>query len=455
MNTKAYLKILLADDESIIHETIGGYLENSGHIVDKEFNGKSALSKIFLNDYDIAFVDVCMPEIDGITLLQNLQMNESDLPVVIISGHASMDMVIDALRSGAADFLIKPIKLIDLDAVLERSLQVANLKKEKRQLKATVKGMQDLEKLRYGWKYMIGNSDETNRIRQEIIKYSEASVDTILITGETGTGKEIVAREIHDHIYSDTRPFIAVSCPALPDSLVESEIFGHVKGAFTGALENKAGYFELADNGTLFLDEIADLSLPAQSTLLRVIETRELRRIGGSKETKVNVRVIAACNLSLEKMIADGKFRSDLFYRINKFVIHLLPLRERRDDIMPIAEHFMSSFSKSFGKEIIGFSKSAMDFLINYDYPGNIRELRNIIERSVLLSSNKIIESELLRMNSISNQIIRGNDPNDNMERENIIKGLNECKWNRRSTALHLGIPYSTLRRRMEALNIK
>ncbi|RQW09441.1 sigma-54-dependent Fis family transcriptional regulator [candidate division KSB1 bacterium] len=337
-------------------------------------------------------------------------------------------------------------------------MQLLKLRQEGRHLRETIRGLQRADEYRLGLGGIVGASEATQKVRQQIQQVVDAGLETILLIGETGTGKEVVARGIHALANPNkSSPFIAVSCPALPDTLVESELFGHMKGSFTGATTDRAGYFELADGGTLFLDEIADLSAAAQATLLRVLETRQLRRVGGGKEIQVNVRVIAASNVDLEKHIEAGKFRRDLYYRLNVFTIQLTPLRERRSDIIPLAEHFLTLFATSKSLPISGLAAEAKQLLLNYDFPGNARELRNIIERAAVLCKSNPILPEHLNLPSISKDICltKPIDSSTDHERAIILNALENAKWNRRKAAASLGMPYSTLRFKMERLGIK
>ena len=302
------LRILLVDDEQIIHETLGEYLVDIGAQVTSLFDGNSAVENIEGADYDLMLVDLRMPGIDGFGLLERVQQIQPEMSVVIITGHGSMDTAIQALRMGAADFLPKPIKLLELDAVVEKALRIRDLRKEKRHLRETIGGIQKTGGLREGNRALIGVSRATEALRDQIKRGVEADCDSILIEGEIGTGKEVVAREIHFQATSEQSPFIAVSCPALPEALVEAELFGHTKGAFTGAATDRSGYFEMADGGTLFLDEVGDLSPAAQAKLLRVLETRRFRRVGGTKEIEVKVRVVTAINRPLRTWCAKACF---------------------------------------------------------------------------------------------------------------------------------------------------
>jgi len=460
------LRILIADDEEIVRHTLGHYLRELGHEIDEAMDGVQALKKIDKGDYDLALVDVRMPGMDGLTLLGKIRDLNSDTSVVIITAHGNMEMTIKALRLGAADFITKPVKLFELDAVVEKSLRVRSLQQQARRLHETIGGLQSLDQIRTGNRHFIGASAETDRVTEQIKRIVAAGCDSILITGETGTGKEIVAREIHFSAGPNDSPFIAVSCPALPDTLVESELFGHMKGSFTGASADRAGYFELADGGTLFLDEVGDLSAPAQATLLRVLETRTLRRVGGSKEITVNVRVIAATNAPLDQFIEKGKFRQDLYYRLNTYAIHLSPLRERREDILPLARHFLTSYSLSRGLKFEGISKEAEQVLLNYDYPGNARELRNMVERAAILSLSGRIEPEHLYLPPGSTDRTKPalgpeaaekkpSPVSGGEERDRILAALESTRWNRRQAARELGMPYSTFRFKMQKYNIR
>ncbi len=445
------LNILIADDEAIVHTTLGGYLKDMGHIIESVHDGDHALKMIEKNDYDIALVDFKMPGMDGLQLLKRAQKLKPELSVVLVTAHGTMKTVIQALRLGAADFLIKPVKLTELDVVVEKSHRLRQLRQKERYLKEKIRGIQTSEYLRNMNRKFIGESQIAKRVRESIRQAVNAKVETILITGETGTGKEVVAREIHFRSHTDEKAFIAVNCLALPESLMESELFGHIKGAFTGAVADKTGFFELADQGTLFLDEIADLSLAAQAKLLRVLETRTLRKIGGTKEIHLTVRVITATNVSLESHIENGKFRQDLFYRLNLFPIQIPPLRERRNDIPQLAEHFLKLYKLRTGKHLTGFSKKAMELLLQYDYPGNVRELQNIVERGAILSDQENIQDKHI----IIQPIFRKDDipvpekSEKRSEREKILHALEVSRWNRRKAAKLLKIPYSTFRHKM------
>ena len=307
-------------------------------------------------------------------------------------------------------------------------------------------------------RYLVGDSPATQEVRERIRQAVEANVDTILLTGETGTGKEVVAQEIHFQASLEEQPFIAVNCSALPESLVESELFGHVKGAFTDATADRAGYFEMANNGTLLLDEIADLPLDIQTKLLRVLDTRTLRRIGGTQEIAFQERIISAFNRDPPQLVKSGQFRSDLFHRLNVFPIHLTPLRNRSKDILPLGNHFLDAYTARSGRSFDGFSEEAKSSLLDYQYPGNVRELRNIVERTAILCPPEVslIGAEHLDIQEYPSEELpsQSDQSSDENEYERILRTLEENQWNRSRVAKKLGIPYSTLRYKMDKLGI-
>ena len=456
------LHILLADDEEIVHRTLADYLVNAGHQVDDALDGKAALKLAEENDYDLALLDVRMPGMDGLSLLDRIQETRPDTSVVIITGHGDMATAVQALRSGAADLLTKPIDLLELDAALEKASRVRSLRRDKRRLRDTITTIQEAQSLGIGNTRLTGASPATQRAREQIRQAVEAQCATILLSGETGVGKEVAAREIHAQAEAasgspDEGPFIAVSCPALPETLAESALFGHVKGAFTGADADRAGYFEAADGGTLFLDEIADLSAPVQATLLRALEARTIFRIGSAKEVRVDIRIIAATNRDLKTLVESGTFRDDLFHRLNVFTIRLLPLRERREDIVPLAEHFLSTYAAARDLHSDGFSSEAKALLADYDYPGNARELRNLVERAAILCREGQIQAQHIVLGEPTQTAPTGEPPEavEDDERTRITKALDQARWNRRQAAELLSMPYSTLHYKIKRLGIK
>ena len=445
------LHILVVDDEAIVHETLGDYLVQCGHAVRCAREGQEALACLEREYFDLVLLDILMPRMGGLELLSRIQRLYPEISVVMISGHGTMETAIQALRLGAVDFLTKPIRLLELDAVLEKSTRVRRLSMERNRLKETICHLQGNHPSTRSAPQVLGTSRQTEVVREQILLSARAGCDTVLVCGETGTGKEVVARQIH--FQSDVReqPFIAVSCPALPDTLVESELFGHVRGAFTGAAGDRIGCFELANGGTLFLDEVADLSAGAQAKLLRVLETRMVRRIGGNREIAVDVRVVAATNTQLETLVERGRFRQDLLYRMNAFAIYLAPLRDRREDILPLARQFLADFAGARGMHFEGISPQAEEHLTSLELPGNARELRNMVERASILSGGGWLLPEHF-LPPFAGTPAPPRSPRRTTpaaaagERERILASLQAARWNRRQAAKTLGMAYSTLR---------
>ena len=454
MSAPKPLKILLADDEEIVRETISGYLRDAGQQVENARDGVAALKSIKTHDYDLALIDLVMPGMDGLAVLRKAVEIRPEMPVVIITGHPDLETAVTALRLGAADYLGKPIKLAELEAVLQRARYLRTLCHDRRHVPKTARRIPPPACPRADQGELVGISPAANEVRRQIREAVEAGCEMVLITGETGTGKEVTAREIHFQAAAADDPFVAVSCPAFADSLLESELFGHVKGAFTGATEERAGCFEQANGGTIFLDEAGDLSLAAQAKILRVLETRSLRRVGGSEEIAVSVRAIAATNAPLEELVHSGRFRRDLFYRLNAYSIHLLPLRQRREDILPLAEYFLAGYAAEKGLFLEGFEADAAARLQEYDFPGNARELRYLVQRAALLCRSGRVLAEHLALPAKSGPA-RSDRSGEEQERAILLDALEESRWNCRHAAQRLGLPYSTLRYKMCRLGIK
>ncbi|MBF0397426.1 MAG: sigma-54-dependent Fis family transcriptional regulator [Desulfobacterales bacterium] len=445
------IEILIIDDEEIICESLSDFLQKMGHSVQCCNCAEEAIEITKNKEFDVIFIDIRLPKMDGITLLKKF----NDLPfnpsIIIITGHGTMDMAIQALRLGASDFLKKPIKFYDLEAALERSLRLLRFSHEKIRLKATI----DAICARSISDFIIGESKAIIELRENIKLAANSKVKNIIILGETGTGKEVAARALHNLSYGHLSPFFALNCPAIPESLMESELFGHHKGAFTGAVSDRLGAFELAHGGTLFLDEISDLNLNTQAKLLRVLETRSFRRVGSSRERNVDVSVIAASNSNLIKLMEKGKFRSDLYFRLNIFHIEIPPLRERKADIIPLSNHFLINFCKS--KKInVKLSLKAKEKLYNYHFPGNVRELKNIIERAIILSDGANILKEHIIILSDHNETIACNIKNNTLPKEGqaILDVLKKNRWNRIKSAKELNISYEKLRWLIKKYNL-
>lgn len=442
------LSILLVDSEESIHQAVGTYLQEAGHQVEYARDSAGAMEALARTDYDLLLTSLLVPGLDGRTLLARCQELRPGIPIAVTvpSNRPSLEAAIQAMRAGAMDALIKPIRLLDLDRLLDRTTAV-QIQQESAFLRA--EGSQGHR--------LIGTSKAMRRVQEQIAQAVRAKCETILITGETGTGKELVAQEVHATGSTLSDPFIAVSCPTLTETIMASELFGSVRGAFTGAIVDRPGYFEQAQGGSLFLDEIADIPISGQATLLRVLETRTLRRVGGSKLITVDVRVIAATNASLEALMAAGRFRRDLFHRLNLYQIQLPPLRDRREDILPLAEHFLAVYTASRGLSVGGFAPDAQDLLIDQPFPGNVRELRYLVERAVMACSEGRIRATHLTLGLSSSEERPLPTPgtlNGDPTSTDLIRVLDAVRWNRREAARRLGLPYATLRYRMQKLGI-
>ncbi|MFW5857007.1 MAG: sigma-54-dependent transcriptional regulator [Planctomycetota bacterium] len=462
------LVLLIVDDESAIRESLSTFLRKLGHETLTAADADAALATAReRNDIDLALLDIRLPGLGGFELFERLRGILPDLCVIMVSGHGTMDSAIEAMRLGAADFLRKPVELLDLEAAVERAGRFLRLEREERRLRGTIQALQrDDDATAAGpLDAIVGRSDATADVRHHLAVAAEARCANLLVTGPTGTGKEVVARAFHG--LARDGPFIAVNCPALPASLVESELFGHVRGAFTGATDERIGAFELAQAGTLFLDEIADLPLDAQAKLLRVLETRTVRRVGGAREVDLDVTVVAASNRPLDALVAEQRFREDLYYRLNVFEIHLRDLRERPADILPLARHFVQAVSRRTGHAAAELAPGAEAALLEYDYPGNARELRNIIERALMLARGGTIQAEHLNLPSqdrtgsrlaeesqpiAKSDIAAVSDQARAAEREATatLDALESAGWNRRRAAEALGISYEALRWRIK-----
>jgi len=376
-------RILIVDDEEIVIRSCRRILSDSAYSVDSAPNGTEALRKVEESEYDLMVLDIMMPGIDGLEVLQQVKERHPDVDVIMVTGLSQIQTAVKAMKLGAFDYLSKPFDPDELKHVVDRALERRRLLQENRNLKTEVGS-------KYRFENIIGSSAPMQAVYGLIAKCAPTNT-TVLITGESGTGKEMIARAIHYNSLRKDQPFVTVDCNTLSENLLESELFGHTKGSFTGAVANKRGMFEVANNGTLFLDEFGNIPLSTQAKLLRVIQEREFRPVGSTVVQKTNVRLVAATNKDLKAMVAEGTFREDLYYRINVFPIHAPALRERRDDIPALAFHFLKTFCNELEKPVPEISEAAMSTLVNYDWPGNVRELENTIHRAVILASDKAI----------------------------------------------------------------
>jgi two-component system response regulator PilR (NtrC family) len=449
-------KILVADDEQSMREFLDIMLKKEGYKVSLASNGEE-VTKLVENDlFDLVLMDIRMPKLDGISALKKIKANTPETIVIMITAYASADTAIKAMKEGAYDYITKPFKVEEIKLIIKNALEKKNLQKENILLKQAVRD-------RFHFGNIIGQSPKMVALYDLLEKVSPTKTN-ILITGESGTGKELVAKAIHYNSPRKEKPFVTLNCGAIPESLIESELFGHMKGAFTDAIATKKGLFEVADEGTIFLDEISELPLLMQVKLLRVLQDKEFKRVGGTEDIRVDVRIIAATNKELEEAVKEKRFREDLFYRLNVIQIKLPPLRDRREDIQILANHFLKKYSQELSKNILKISPEALQILLNYEYPGNVRELQNIIERAVALESSSdltahnlssyLSEQPLLRKGPIDIEI-----PNDgidlekmveDLERTLLLKALDKTKGIKKKAAELLHINFRSMRYRLE-----
>lgn len=439
-------KILVVDDEKIFRESLFHWFEEEGFDVTPVDSGEEALKVYDVDMFDIILLDIKMPGMSGLELLAKIKQIDPHATVIMITAFASVSTAIQALKEGAYDYVTKPVDPDELTHLIHKALKDKELLRENIKLRERIDDLIKPDNL-------IGESPQMRKIYELINTVANADT-TVLINGESGTGKELVAKAIHINSPRKYFPMITVNCGALPETLLESELFGHERGAFTGAQYKRKGKFEIADNGTIFLDEIGLVSPKTQIDLLRVIETKHFTRVGGNDLIPSNFRVICATNEPLEQLVKEGRFREDLFYRLNVFSITIPPLRERRDDIPLLAEHFLKKFSEGMNRSIRGISKDAMEFLMNYDWPGNVRELENAIERAVVIRRSGDIKAEDLPFNIH----VHKNDEEENLEaieKKHIIKMLEKYGYNISKVAKVLGIDRVTLYNKMSKYNIE
>ena len=450
--------IHIIDDEPIIHEVLGDLLFTEGYEVEMSSNGEEALAKHSSQAFDLVLLDLLMPGMDGIEVLKILKKMDPYAVIIIITAYASIESAISAMKIGAFDYIQKPFKHDELLLTVKRAVDHKRLQDENIRLK-------DELKRKFSFENIIGKSKVMQNVF-ETIKAAAPTRSTILILGESGTGKELVARAIHQNSDRAAYPFIVVNSGSLPPDLLESHLFGHVKGAFTGAVSQKKGLFEAAEKGAIFFDEISSLNLETQAKLLRVMQDREFMRLGGTKTIKVDVRVVAATNSTLEDLIKQKRFREDLFYRLNVIKIELPSLRERKEDIPLLVKHFLDIYSKENKKEIIGVTEDVMEILEDYDWPGNIRELENLIERAVVLTKSKVIVRESLppfllsppheeeKLHSSLKDELNLKEQIQSFQKKAIIEALRKSNGVQKKAASLLGIKPTTLNEMIKRLKI-
>ncbi len=454
-------RILVVDDEESIREFLEIRLKKDGSEVTLAEDGQKAKDLLSKKTFDMIISDLQMPHVTGIELLKHVKESYPDTVFMLITAFGTTETAVEAMKMGAYDYLTKPFKIDEVRMNIQNALRSRNLEVENRSLK------KELVK-EYSFQNMVGNSAAMHSI-YDMVKRVALTPTNVLITGESGTGKEVVAKAIHYNGPLKDRPFVTVNCGAIPENLMESEMFGHKKGSFTGAVADKAGLFEVADGGTLFLDEVGELPLTIQVKLLRAIQERVIRRVGATDDNKVDVRIIAATNRNLEEMVQKGGFRQDLFYRLNVINIKTPSLRERRDDVPLLAVHFLKKYNDRLNKTIGGISTEAMEILKKYDYPGNVRELENLIERTVALEGGATILPESLppmvntssgRKMASSNEIEIGDDGVDldkvmgQIEKELLVKAIHAAGGVKKRAAKLLHISFRSMRYRIEKYNL-
>ncbi|MCC7125516.1 MAG: sigma-54-dependent Fis family transcriptional regulator [Acidobacteria bacterium] len=453
--------ILVVDDEPGVRSSVAGVLRDEGFEVEAVGTGEDCLDRVAQHSYDVIVLDIWLPGIDGLITLQRLKEREVDAQVVIISGHGNIESAVRAIKMGAFDFIEKPLSLEKTVLVVRNALRQRDLESENRALRARVDRQFT----------MIGDSAVMRRLREQVAMAAPTN-GRVLILGENGTGKELVARAVHQSSRRRAGPFVEVNCAAIPEELIESELFGHARGAFTGAVADKPGRFEQAHGGTIFLDEIGDMSLKTQAKVLRVLQEQVMERVGGTQRIRVDVRVLAATNKDLTVEIREGRFREDLYFRLNVIPIFVPPLRERRDDIPLLAEHFMALMAAEYGRRPKRFAPEAIARLQHYAWPGNVRQLRNTVERLIIMvAADTITALDLaflgrddnggmavwpgeLPTPSLSPTVGKLAEARDQFEREYILRALSASQGNMSRTADILGLERSNLYKKMRAFGI-
>ncbi len=455
--------ILAVDDEQDFVQTLSDILNKDGYSVVTSCSGYEALQMLSIRPFDLVVLDLHMPLISGVDTLKRIHKIDPGLPVIILTADTTVNTIVEAMKLGAYDYFAKPIEWEKLEIAIRNALVTRELRSEVRRLKGQLQN-------KFGFDQVVGKSKKMLEVFSSLERVIDTDV-TVSIRGESGTGKELLARAVHFNGTRKNRPFVAVNCAAIPENLLESELFGHERGSFTGAVQRRIGKFEQANGGTLFLDEIGDMAHSTQVKILRVLQERQFQRVGGSELVSVDVRVISATNKQLEEEMKNGRFREDLYYRISVYPIVVPPLRQRRDDIALLAAFFMEKYNKEYRRKVKAILPQTMDYLMSYDWPGNVRELENILERSFLNSSDGILLPEhlpitltsfrepmsngdtfidLKKVVSLTNRIT----PLKELEREVLVQALRLTNYNMSTAALELGIGRTTLYRKLEKYRI-
>jgi two-component system, NtrC family, response regulator AtoC len=446
----SHSRVLVIDDDALMREFVEEALVRKGYEVETAHGGPEGLDALKRTTFDVVVTDLKMTPIDGIAVVREVRRESADTACIVMTAYGTIQTAVAALKEGAQDYILKPFDPDELEIAVSRALDRERLLRENRYLRAELNHD-------YDFGLMVGESPAMRQVYDDIRKVSRSRA-TVLVRGETGAGKELVARAIHYNSPRREGPFIKVNCAALSAGLLESELFGHEKGAFTGAHERKIGRFELADTGTLLLDEISEINTDLQPKLLRALQEREIERVGGASPIQVDARIVCTSNRNLEEAVESGQFRSDLFFRLNVIPIVLPPLRDRREDIIPLMDHFLARYAQENGRNIDGYAPETKDLFLRYHWPGNVRELQNAIERAVVLSTERVLGPEHF---SLGEQAPKGSARRDGvavaigttvaeMERELILKTLEYCSQNRTRAAEMLGISVRTLRNKIK-----
>ena len=456
--------ILIVDDELSMRELLEYMLKREGYRVDCAENGRKAVALVGQNNYDLLLCDIRLGDISGLDVLRACKKHHPGTVVIMISAYASTEIAVEAMNEGAYDYVPKPFNKDELLETVAKALKLRTIEQEKELLEGELK-----RSLNFGM--IVGNSPAMQYIYKMIRQVSKTKTN-VLITGESGTGKELIARAIHMESDRRGQPFVAINCGGIPETLMESELFGHKKGSFTGAIQDKPGLFQEAHRGTIFLDEIGELSPPIQVKLLRAVQEKTVRPVGGTEDVSVDIRIVSATNKSLEKEVIAGKFREDLFYRLNVIEIKVPALRDRKADLKPLSQHFLEKYAREMGKEINKLSSYALDMMLKYDFPGNVRELENLLERSVALSTTNIILPDSLALSVHKRRWIEGIKDRrfdvdevskgvaldsilEEIEAAYLKKALDCSRGNKNRAAELLGISFRSLRYRLEKLRLE
>ena len=444
-------RVLIVEDEDKLRRVLELQLQSAGFEVEKASSAEEALRKV--DRADLILTDLRLPGMNGLELLESIRRQNSHVPVVVMTAFGTIEAAVEAMKAGAADFLLKPFSLDHLMTVVNKALEVRALRDENRKLREELG-------VRYDWTNIIGRSPAMQEIFGTISRVAPTRA-TVLLCGESGVGKDLIARAIHYHSPRSGRPFVKINCTAIPENLMESELFGYEKGAFTGATSSKPGKFEQADGGTVFLDEIGDVPPSIQVKLLRILQEREFERLGSNKTRQIDVRVLAATNADLRAALEEGRFREDLYYRLNVMPINIPPLRERKEDIPFLAEHFVTKFSKELGSPVTSISSGAMQKLLEYHWPGNVRELENVIERSLVLCSGQTLEAADIRLDMVPRTRAASADnflPDgvtlEEHEQNIIREALRRTNGNKSQAARLLGLTRNALRYRLSQMGL-